>query len=303
VADTRGTFSTLPDDELAQALRDLARSVAFPSSVGTGADAADLAARVRQRIELSPPRRSIRDRLGWPIGRPVTDAGGRPARRALVIAIVVLLVLAAVAGAVGLGLPGLRIIFGEGPSPRPSASAAPTASASVSSPPASSPPASTPPLGASLDLGTAMPFAEVERLAGFDLLLPTDPHLGPPDAAFIERERAALVWASRADLPDTEATGVGLVLSEFRGEVYDGYFEKILGSDTVLTKVTVGGSAGYWISGSPHFFMYVDPQGATQSEDRRVVGDVLLWTRGDLTFRLETSLGMAAAVKLADSLR
>ena len=93
------------------------------------------------------------------------------------------------------------------------------------------------------------------------------------------------------------------MISEFRGNVDAGFFEKILGPGTTLTKVTVGGSPGYWISGAPHFFFYIDPQGQAVNDDHPTVGDVLLWTKGDVTYRLETSLGMAAAIRLAESLR
>jgi hypothetical protein len=285
----------LSDDAFAGALRELATSVDFPSAAAGGPDAQDLAARVRRRIELAPPRLSIWQRLGLgggPVGRPLR-LGGRPMRRSLVLALVALLVVAAVAGAVGLGLPGLRIIFGEGPSPQSSAAATP----------GTSPSGSISPLGGSLALGTALPLAEVERLAGFDVITPTDPDLGPPDASYMNGQRVALVWAGRPGLPETESPGVGLVISEFRGEVDEGFFQKIIGSDTTVTRVTVGGSPGYWIGGALHFFMYVDPQGEIQTDDRRVVGDVLLWTKGEVTYRLETSLGMEAAIRLAGSLR
>ena len=296
MAESRRPFPRAIEDEtLAQALRELATSVAFPTAAGSPPGVPDLALLVRQRIELAPPRPSIWDRFRWGTG-PASAAGrvtGRPMRRGLVLALAALLVLAAVAGAVGLGLPGLRIIFGEGPGTRPSAEATlgPSPSESIS------------PLGASLALGTALPFADVERLAGFDVLLPTKPDLGSPDAAYINGQRAALVWNSRPDLPETLSPGVGLVLSEFRGNVDEGFFQKILGSDSTLTRVTVGGSRGYWINGAPHFFMYVDPDGKFLQDDHRVVGDVLLWTKGDVTYRLETSLGLEAAIKLAESLR
>jgi hypothetical protein len=286
----------LSDDALANALHELASSVDFPSAVASGPDAPDLAARVRSRIELAPPRPSIWQRLGLGAGLDGRSArlGGRPIRRSLVLALVALLVVAAVVGAVGLGLPGLRIIFGEGPpSPRPSAAATS----------GTSPSGSISPLGGSLALGTALSFADVERLAGFDVLMPTDPDLGQPDASYLNGQRVALVWASRPTLPETESPGVGLVISEFQGSVDEGYFQKIIGSDTTLTRVTVAGSPGYWIGGALHFFMYVDPQGKIQTDDRRVVGDVLLWTEDDVTYRLETSLGMEAAIRLAESLR
>jgi len=295
VAEPRLELRSLSDDAFAGALRELAYSVDFPSTGAAGPGSPDLAARVRRRIELNPPRPSIWQRvgLGSGAGRGSTRLGGRPVRRSLVLALVALLVVAAVVGAVGLGLPGLRIIFGQGPSPRPSVAA-------TSGP---SPSGSIAPLGASLALGTARPFADVQRLAGFTILMPTDPDLGPPDAAYINGQRVALVWASRASLPETESPGVGLVLSEFQGKVDEGFFQKILDSDTILTRVTVGGSPGYWLSGGLHYFMYVDPQGNIQGDDRRVVGDVLLWTKGDVTYRLETSLGREAAIRLAESLR
>jgi hypothetical protein len=304
VTDPRPGFATFSDDDLAEALRDVGRSVAFPPPYATTPDAVDLAARVRQRLEISPPRPSIWQRLPRPIerNRAATRIGRRSAPRGLVLALIALLVLAAVAGAVGLGLPGLRIIFGQGPSVPPSASAStgPTPSTSAESSPSPSP---APPLGSSLALGIALPFADVERQAGFDLLLPTDPDLGAPDAAYLNGARAAFVWATRPGLPETERAGVGLVLNEFRGTVDEGYFQKILDQNTILTRVTVAGSRGYWITGSPHFFFYVDPDGNSVTDEHDIVGDVLMWTKDDVTYRLETSLGMAAAIRLAESLR
>ena len=141
-----------------------------------------------------------------------------------------------------------------------------------------------------------------QRQAGFDVVLPTDPDLGQPDASYLNGQRVGLIWATRPGLPSTESPGVGLVISEFRGNVDERYFEKILGPDTTLTRVTVGGSPGYWISGAPHFFFYIDPTGQAVNDDHPTVGDVLLWTNGDVTYRLETSLGMAAAIRLTPSL-
>jgi hypothetical protein len=314
VAESRLTLSTLSDDELGRALRDLSAAVAFPVASGGGAVASgggavaagtpDLAERARRRIELAPPTRTW-PQLGWPFGRGGIDRSGasrtRPLRRGLVLALVALLIVAAVAGAVGLGLPGLRIIFGDGPSSGPTASL----SSQVASPSPSNqaPSASISPLGASIALGTAVSLDEVRRISGLNLVLPTDPDLGPPDATYINGQRAALVWATRPGLPETESAGVGLVISEFRGEMDDGYFEKVLGEGNTLTSVTVGNSQGWWISGTSHFFYYIDGQGRSQSDDHRVVGDVLLWTTGDVTYRVETALGLAGAIRLAESLR
>ena len=80
----------LADDELGAALRGLAPAVAWPDA-RLAPDGPDLATRVRARLVAAPPaRRGSTWRL-----RPV-----------LVLAIVALLVLAAVAGAVAFGVPG-----------------------------------------------------------------------------------------------------------------------------------------------------------------------------------------------------
>ena len=310
MTEPRQALGALPDDELAIALRELATSVAFPSPGATTPGAVDLAASVRRRIEQRPPRASIWQRLRWAAGPGGAQTGaaigaqsrlgGRPIRRGVVLALAALLILAAVAGAVGLGLPGLRIIFGQPPSPQPTAGGSQPGQTGASG---ATPSATLAPLGGSLALGDAVSFAEAQRQAGFDVVLPTDPDLGQPDASYLNGQRVGLIWATRPGLPGTESPGVGLVISEFRGNVDERYFEKILGPDTTLTRVTVGGSPGYWISGAPHFFFYIDPKGQAVNDDHPTVGDVLLWTNGDVTYRLETSLGMAAAIRLAESLR
>jgi len=137
VADSRRALAAMDDVTLEGALRDLATAIAYPSA---GTPPTDVAARVRQRIVASPPRGPASDgRFGWLRARPI--------RRSLVVAIAVLLLLAAVAGAVGLGVPGIRILFG-GPTHPVS-----TSSASVT------PPASLGTLGQALGLGTTVSIA------------------------------------------------------------------------------------------------------------------------------------------------
>ncbi|HTG40950.1 MAG TPA: hypothetical protein VK697_04980 [Methylomirabilota bacterium] len=302
MAESRQALATMPDEELAGALRHLATSIDFSTAGPSEPGSPDLAARVRRRIEQNPLRPSLWRRLGLGVG---VGTRARPIRRGLVLALVALLVLAAVAGAVGFGLPGLRIIFGEGPSPTASPPAPSSASPRPSQPGPSEPgpSATVQPLGGSLGLGDAVPLAEVRRQASFEILLPTDPPIGLPDVSYLNDQRVTLVWASGAVLPETNTAGIGLVLGEFRGNVDQGYYEKVLGDQTIVTPVTVNGGRGYWIHGGPHFFYYIDPQGQVVTDESRVVGDVLIWTRADVTFRLETSLGMAAAIRLAESLR
>jgi hypothetical protein len=291
MAESRQPLHAISDETLGGALRDLGSSLAFPSASG-GDGRPDMAGLARTRIvELGvrPSRTGTRRWFGL---------GLRPMRRGLVLALAALLVLAAIAGAIGLGLPGLRIIFGDVPSQRPVAS--PTASAAARSPLASASPG---PLGSSLGLGAAIPLADVEGRAGFDLVLPEDPAIGPPDVAYVLGRRVNLVWATSPGLPDTEVDGIGLLISEFEGRVDPGLYNKIIDSGSKLTRVTVDGSQGWWISGAPHFFYYIDPDGKAVEDSHRQVGDTLIWTTGDVTYRLESSLGMEAAISLAETLR
>jgi hypothetical protein len=207
------------------------------------------------------------------------------------VAVVILLALAALAGAAGLGLPGLRLIFGPAPvSPPPSLE------------PSRSPAGGAP--GASMGLGTRVELVDLDARAGFPVSLPTDPALGSPDAAYVDPTRGgqvALVWAAGPGLPDTIEPGVGLVLTAFRGAVGDGFFTKVINLDTTVRPVRVDGRRAYWLSGDPHFLFYDGPDGFV-SDSRRWVGDALIWADGPITYRLETSLGADRAVGIATSM-
>ncbi|HEX5013224.1 MAG TPA: hypothetical protein VFV72_03620 [Candidatus Limnocylindrales bacterium] len=284
MAEVRRALAAMDDTALEGELREIASAIAYPSA---GSSPNDIASHVRDRISAGPPTaRPTRGFIGWLRGRPV--------RRSLVVAIAVLLIVVAVAGAVGLGVPGIRILFG-GPTAWPS----PSASVNTSARPSAT--AGT--LGQSLGLGTRVNLEDAERLAGLDLILPTDPAIGPPDAAYVFANRVALVWGERPGLPADPSSGVGLLINEFRGTVDEGYYTKVLDSDATVTPVNVGDSSGYWIGGSPHFFFYRDPTGQFVDETARDVGDTLIWNDGPVTYRLESQLDMDEAVRIAESLR
>jgi hypothetical protein len=220
---------------------------------------------------------------------------GRPVRRALLVAVALLLVLAAVAGAVGLGLPGLRIIFGvpPGASPPPSASqASPEPSASGGAP------------GDALGLGQRVAPEQLDQATSFHVLRPADAAVGPPDVAYVDATRAnqaSLVWSPRPGLPATLEPGVGLLLMQFDGRLDNGFIGKAVGTGTTVEPVRVNGREGYWVSGEPHFFFYTARNGQFVDDSRRWVGDALLWSDGIYTYRLETSLGRDAAIRIAQS--
>ena len=138
----------------------------------------------------------------------------------------------------GLGLPGLRLILGPAPvSPPPSLA------------PSASPAAGVP--GSTLGLGEQVPLEDLDARAGFDVEWPSDPALGPPDAAYIDRTlggQVALVWRSRDGLPHTLAPGVGLIVTAFQGTTDSGFFSKAIGSGTTVKSVPVDVGRGFWLT-------------------------------------------------------
>ena len=282
------------DAALIAALRGLEPEVAWPSPVAAGGRR-DLAEAVRVRLDAGPTRAIDGVRAGWLRWLPGNGWAMRPARRALLIAVALLVLLAAIAGAAGIGLPGLRVLFGGG---------------SVSPPPGLEPdrsPSSGAP-GAAIALGdpvSATDPATLDARAGFHVGRPTDPTVGAPDAVYVDDTRegqVSLVWAARAAVPATLEPGVGLLLTEFRGSVDDAFYSKVVGSGTTVEPVSVGGSRGYWLSGDPHFFFYTGPGGVVRDE-RRWVGDALIWSDASITYRLESALGRATTIRIAESLR
>jgi hypothetical protein len=261
-----------PAIDLEVALRALAGELVVP------VPSPGFAAVVRERCEAA----GARSRPWW----------ARPVRRSLVAAVALLLIVAAVAAAVGLGLPGIRILFGPLPSVEPTA-------ASSAVPGRSAVP------GAGMGLGVAVPLAETARIVGFVPRLPAESGLGEPAAAFVAEGRLSLVWTAGDDLPAVQpGSAVGLLVTEFRGDVDPGWYEKVLtDSGNTVEPVSVTGLDGYWITGDPHTLVYRAADGTSRGETRRMVGDVLIWSDGELTYRLETSLGRDAAITLAGSMR
>lgn len=280
----------MTDDELATALRALAATIATPAAPAVDGVVLDPARRARLRLEADAARAA---------GRRLS----RPVRRSLLLAAALLLAIAAVAGAIGLGLPGIRIFpAGTGPGPtdlRPTI--LPTPTGAPASPMVS--PASSGPLGSDLGLGTPVPLADIGGLVDFSVRLPADPLVGLPAGAWLVEGRVSHVWAARADLPALEEPRLGLVLSQFRGSLDRGYLAKILNPGTTLTPVTVGGQAGWWLSGEPHELVYVGPSGEPVFDSHRFVGDALLWTRDGITYRLESGLGRDVTIRIAESMR
>ena len=78
--------------------------------------------------------------------------------------------------------------------------------------------------------------------------------------------------------------------------------EKSIAESKQLQETKVNGKRAAWVRG-PHWLQFYDIWGFVREEARRLVdGDVLIWEEDDVTYRLETTLPLEEAVRIAESL-
>jgi hypothetical protein len=145
-----------------------------------------------------------------------------------------------------------------------------------------------------LQLGRRVTAAAAARHLGHPIV--TVRALGAPDAIYageaIAPARVSLVYVARPGLPPSTA-GVGALLDELEGDSLP-YAEKLVHGGVPIVRVNVNGADGLFIGGRHAL--------ALPDELRpRLAGNTLLWARDGVTYRLETALGVRAALRLARS--
>jgi hypothetical protein len=221
---------------------------------------------------LVPPPPDVRGAVADAIrsGRPRRRRLSPRARVVLVIAAAVLaLATAAVAARFVIDLGGIRI------EPPP-----------TGVPSASHPPLTGPAFGEPTTLGAAA------REAEFHPIVPSA--LGTPDRVWIARGNEpgsiliAMAWLPRDGLPRIPGTPYGASLIEVEGDA------ELVAKYVDPRNVRTAGGA-YWIA-RPHEVELLTGHG---TRTFHVTGHTLIWERGDLALRLETSLPLSDALALA----
>ena len=264
-------LTDLSDSDLEQRLIDLGPQL-YPTT-------SDLATQVRRRLESEPVPRTATP-------RPVIWL----AAALLLIAIAGGLLLfpeARNAIADRLGLPGVQIRWvDEAPTPEPSR------------------------VGTPLLLGRPVSLDEAQAAVDFPVRVPAAAGFGAPQEIYLlDEDQGAMVsfvYPAGPGLPASDETGVGALLTQFRGEADRDMIEKGLLNDgareTHLEAVTVGGEQGFWISGAPHtFFVVCYDAGDCRQERYRLAGNVLIWEQDGVTLRLESALRREDALAIAES--
>jgi hypothetical protein len=245
-------------------LRALADAIEYPPTP-------DLATRVGARLEAE--RRAA---SRWPLGR------------VLAIAAACLAVSTAAAVAAGreaadalldaVGLEGLEIERTTAPPPEP----------------------------VLRDLGLGPPVS-LDRAANelpFEPLLPAVP--GPVDAHVLSAPSGGVLWLvydPRPGLPPTITTGTGMLVTEFRGDLFPQYLRKVAPQATTVERLRIDGHRAIWIAGAPHYFLFRTPGGEIAERDLQIAQNVLLIERGPVLVRMEGAFDRDTSVRLAGTLR
>jgi hypothetical protein len=146
------------------------------------------------------------------------------------------------------------------------------------------------------DLGSQVSLDEARELADFEVVVPEQ--LGEPDEAyFLDFPPGGMVSFVYGSAEEPRA-----LFTQFQATVEDAFFKKVE-AGTDIESVIVRGQPGFYLSGAPHAFGYLDEDGQFRQETVRLVGNVLLWERGRLTLRLEGALSRDEALEIARSTR
>jgi hypothetical protein len=217
------------------------------------------------RLRLEPPRPTWRPRVAW----AVVLVG---------LALVVLLVpQARQAVANLLGVAGIHIEFGDVPDL---------------------------PIPTDLAPGVQVELESARGAVDFPILVPSV--LGPPTAVHLLQwelgTQVFLAWEASSLLPEVGESGTGLLLAEFRADLDEDFFNKIVSGGTTVDMVNLDGGQAFWLAGAPHVFMFETGRTDRVADETRLTGNVLIWERAGITYRLESNLDLEGTLLIAESL-
>jgi len=133
-------------------------------------------------------------------------------------------------------------------------------------------------------------LANARTLARFPILLPAYPaDLGPPDEVYFQEfagQVVVTVWRAAGGVPR-------LALYHITERNF------ALKAVEIVEQTTVNGLRALWVRG-PHLAQFQDLR---MGEIQLVAGNVLIWTQGEVTYRLESHVSLDEAVRIAESLR
>jgi hypothetical protein len=135
-------------------------------------------------------------------------------------------------------------------------------------------------------LGQPLSRREAERRAGFAISLPDFD--GPaPKRYYVRPGLIATVF---------ESDSKDVLLVEFQGDQM-GIAKKFASKESLVEPVQLG-QFGLWLTGGPHVLRLEFGHGEAHELETRLAGNVLIWLKGETTYRLEGDLGKEKMLEL-----
>lgn len=142
-------------------------------------------------------------------------------------------------------------------------------------------------------LAGEMTLEEAQQTVSYPIRLPSYPaDLGPPDRVFVQDadgDMTILVWI---DPKQTDQVLMSLHLIPPQSWAIDKM------NPALVAETAVNGRRAIWAVG-PYPLRFTN---GNMDFVRLIDGHVLIWTEGEITYRLETDLGLEEAIKIAESL-
>jgi hypothetical protein len=165
-------------------------------------------------------------------------------------------------------------------------------------------PSPAPSTTAAVGSGEVVTLAQAGQGANFKVRIPAE----PSDVPTIRLGRTngqpvvSLEYPPSAALPDPHRLGIGLLVTEFRGDLLPDFMGKFVGPDSTIEDVQVDGVAGFWLAGAPHDIAIRGINGEYRSEALRLAENTLVWERDGVTYRIESAVSKAQVLRIAASL-
>jgi hypothetical protein len=147
-----------------------------------------------------------------------------------------------------------------------------------------------------LNLAGETTLAQAQQSVDFPILLPSFPaDLGPPDKVFLQDlggPTVILVWLQPDDLAKVRMSLILFGPGSFAGKY----------APDTMTSTTVNGQDALWLQGN-HALILQRRDSSSGNVELIVNANVLLWMDGGITYRLETSLPLDEARRVAQSVK
>lgn len=136
-------------------------------------------------------------------------------------------------------------------------------------------------------------LAKAQEAASYPLLLPTHPPmLGLPDHVYMQDAEGTMVILVWVDPQQPERAALSLHF------IPTGSWAINKMGPTVIQETQVNSQYAIWAEGTYPLFM----RNGSMEIVRLIDGHVLIWARGDITYRLETDFSLEEAITIAESL-